>query len=193
LKFPNSDGVDPPCNRGAGLLVKTWNLPWLKTKPSTWWSPIGLGTRTVFAGSNKKDGKSDGHATAGNDGSPPVIGPKKPRSKKAAEEAANAANASRLAAQLTREEAEAIFTKSGGLKPSVIRDSQRIVDGDELNAELIADLKAQGGSISDWGKYTTPTYKSPAGRVQVHFYYNPKTGQAFYGRDYKAILAGRPR
>lgn len=114
----------------------------------------------------------------------------------AAKGASSAADASRLAAQLTREEAEAIFTKSGGLKSSVIRDSARIASasGNRIgNPDLVADLKALGGSISDWGKYTTPTFKSPAGRFQVHFYYNPTTGQAYYGRDYKAIFAGRPR
>lgn len=114
----------------------------------------------------------------------------------AAEGASNAANAGRLAAQLTRAEAEAIFTKSGGLKASVIRDSARIpsASGNRIgNPDVVADLKALGGSIEDWGKYTTPTFKSPAGRFQVHFYYNPTTGQAYYGRDYKAVFAGRPR
>ena len=107
--------------------------------------------------------------------------------------AASAANAARLAAQLTREEAEAIFTASGGLKKSVIDDSVRLIGGDKLSASVAADLRKEGGSISDWGKYTTRNFKSPEGSFQVHFYWNPKLRRAFYGRDFKKIFAGRPR
>jgi hypothetical protein len=110
--------------------------------------------------------------------------------------ASNAANAARLAAQLTREEAASVFTESGGLKASVIKHSARIASasGTKIgNPAVIADLKEVGGLISDWGKYTTQRFKSPAGSFQVHFYYNPTTGQAYYGRDYKAIFTGRPR
>lgn len=45
-----------------------------------------------------------------------------------------------------------------------------------------------GENINDWGKYE---YKSPQklpgqnNSVNIHFYYNPKTGQVNYNIDYK--------
>jgi RHS repeat-associated protein len=105
----------------------------------------------------------------------------------------NVADGPRLAAQVAGAEAAAIFTKSGGLKASVIKKSREIKVGDEIgNAAVRSDLKAMGGQLSDWGKYSTPTFQSPAGGFQVHFYYNPTLKRAFYGRDYKAKFIGRP-
>ncbi|GAB3402849.1 hypothetical protein GCM10027569_09330 [Flindersiella endophytica] len=82
-------------------------------------------------------------------------------------------------------EAESVFTRTGCLKPEIIQSSKRIIEGPDLHAALRRDLVEYGGRIEDWGKYTTQTVQSPAGPFQVHFYYNPVTGQAYYLRDYK--------
>ena len=112
------------------------------------------------------------------------------RAVETAEEARSSVNAIRLASQLTREEATSIFTRTGGLRSDVIANSTRIINGNELrNRRLMKELTSQGGSISDWGKYATRTFRSPSGRFQVHFYYNPRIRTAYYGRDYKAVFS----
>ncbi|MDO8392219.1 MAG: hypothetical protein Q7V57_17225 [Actinomycetota bacterium] len=105
--------------------------------------------------------------------------------------AANAATGPALARQLAGEEASSIFTTSGGLKPSVIDASTEIIPGTGLsNGQLIKNLTADGSSLADWGKYTTPTYNSPSGPFQVHFYMNPSTGVVHYLDDYKVVFNG---
>ncbi|HEV2376996.1 MAG TPA: RHS repeat-associated core domain-containing protein [Streptosporangiaceae bacterium] len=103
----------------------------------------------------------------------------------------NVANTARLAQQLTREEASSVFTQSGELQPDVIAQSHEIINGAQLgNKQLVSELTSNGSDIADWGKYTTPTFISPAGAFQVHFYYNPALDEVFYGQDYKAVFVG---
>jgi hypothetical protein len=105
--------------------------------------------------------------------------------------AANAVNAPRLAAQLTRQEAASVFTKEGYLQPEVIANSREIINGTQLgNKQLVSELTSNGSDLADWGKYTTQTFRSPSGPFQVHFYYNSVTGEPFYGLDYKAVFVG---
>ena len=84
-----------------------------------------------------------------------------------------------------------MFTRSGELQQEVIDQSHDIINGARLgNKALVNELTSDGSSISDWGKYTTPTFRSPAGPFQVHFYYNSVTDEVFYGADYKAVFVG---
>ena len=90
----------------------------------------------------------------------------------------NIATGSKLNAQLTYEEASSVFTKSGTLKPEIIKNSDAIIPGSKLNnPDVIKALISDGSSINDWAKMSTQTFKSPSGDFQVHFYQNIKTGQ----------------
>jgi len=101
----------------------------------------------------------------------------------------NVVNGVRLAQQLTREEAASVFTPGGDLRPEVIAQSREIINGSQLgNKQLISELTSNGSDIADWGKYASPTFRSPAGAFQVHFYYNPVINEVFYGRDYKIVF-----
>jgi hypothetical protein len=101
----------------------------------------------------------------------------------------NVANGPRLAAQLTEQEAKSVFTRTGGLQRSVIRGSRVIVDGRELgNKLLVRMLTSDGSNIGDWAKYSTPTFRSPTGPFDVHFYYNFRTDEVFTDLDYKSML-----
>ena len=109
----------------------------------------------------------------------------------AASGASNAATAPALARQLAGEEASSIFTSSGGLQQSVIDASREIIPGTDLsNGQLIKTLTADGSSIADWGKFSTPTFNSPSGPFQVHFYMNPSTGIVHYLDDFKVVFNG---
>jgi len=104
----------------------------------------------------------------------------------------NVVNGTRLAQQLARESAQSAFTSSGELQPSVIAESRLITQGAKLgNTDLVKHLTSDGSNIADWGKYTTPTFQSPMGDFQVHFYMNSLTGEVDYGYDYKFVLNER--
>jgi RHS repeat-associated protein len=99
--------------------------------------------------------------------------------------AANIANGPRLRSALMWDEA-AVFTGSGQLHGSVIANSAEIIRGSQLHSSaVIAELTRDGSNIADWGKYTTNSFSSPAGKFQVHFYRNRVTGQVNYNIDYK--------
>jgi uncharacterized protein RhaS with RHS repeats len=101
--------------------------------------------------------------------------------------AANIANGTRLADQLTLESANSPFAAEGGLTQDAIKNSNMIFKPGELGNPNIP---------YGFGKYTTETFQSPAGNFQVHFYKNPNTGEVFYGSDYKAIfnnMSGVPK
>jgi hypothetical protein len=69
----------------------------------------------------------------------------------------------RLAQQLTREEATSVFTRSGELQPEVIAQSRESISGTQLgNKQLVSKLTSNGSDVAEWGKYTTPTFRSPA-------------------------------
>jgi hypothetical protein len=107
----------------------------------------------------------------------------------AGESATNVVNGQRLSNQLLGDEAAGIFTKSGGLQPAVINGSDPIIAGSRLgNQRVVQALTADGSKIEDWAKYSTKTFKSPAGPFQVHFYHNEVTGTTNYDIDYKAIF-----
>ena len=105
--------------------------------------------------------------------------------------ASNAATGPSLARQLAGEEASSIFTSSGGVQRSVIDASTEIIPGTGLrNSQLVKSLTADGSNIADWGKYTTPSFNSPSGPFQVHFYMNPATGAVHYLDDFKVVFNG---
>ncbi|MCD9141797.1 DUF6531 domain-containing protein [Streptomyces albireticuli] len=98
----------------------------------------------------------------------------------------------RLADQLRRESVGSVFTSDGKLRPQVISESRLVIPGEELNNPHVrAHLTSGGGSMSDWGKYTTRTHQSPYGDFQVHYYYNEKTGAVAYDSDYKMVMNRR--
>jgi hypothetical protein len=104
----------------------------------------------------------------------------------------NVVNGIRLAQQFALESAQSAFTSSGELQSSVIAESRLIIQGAKLeNTDLVKHLTSDGSNIADWGKYTTPTFQSPVGDFQVHFYMNNLTGEIDYGYDYKVVLNAR--
>ena len=100
----------------------------------------------------------------------------------------------RLQQKLELEQASSIFNESGLLNKEVINGSKIIIRGDKLgNEKLVKELLKKGGDLSDWGKYRTPLIDSPSGRFEMHFYKNSVTGEAYYGRDYKAVFEHQGR
>gem|GEM_PF-2678878 len=95
--------------------------------------------------------------------------------------AANVANGPRLANQLVNESARSPFTATGTLTREALSTSRAIPN---LGPGQLSNPAIPKG----FGKYTTETFQSPAGDFQMHFYMNPKTGEPFYGLDYKAIF-----
>lgn len=89
----------------------------------------------------------------------------------------NIANGPKLAKQLRFESANSPFTKSGALTDDAINNSREIIPASSINNSEIP---------KGFSKYSTGTFQSPAGNFQIHFYKNPKTGEVFYGKDYKA-------
>jgi len=86
-------------------------------------------------------------------------------------------------------EAASLFDKSGRLRPEVIRGAFQIVPGEKLgNPAVVRTLTADGSAIANWGKYSSGTFNSPSGRIEVHFYMNSQTGAVNYGIDYKVVF-----
>ena len=94
-------------------------------------------------------------------------------------EADSIANGPKLAKQLRLESANSPFTENGYLTDDAVRSSREIIPASEINNPAIP---------KGFSKYSTETFQSPSGNFQAHFYKNPKTGEVFYGRDYKVIL-----
>jgi hypothetical protein len=90
--------------------------------------------------------------------------------------AENALNGVRLNQQLS---AQSAFNPSGGLSQEAISGSSQIFAPGELGNPAIP----QG-----FGKFTTPSFNSPSGPFQVHFYQNPTTGEIWTGLDYKVVF-----
>jgi hypothetical protein len=98
----------------------------------------------------------------------------------------NAATYPKLKTSLMAEEASSVFDETGGLKPEFIQSSREIIPGSDLkNPAVVQELTKDGSNINDWGKFSTPTLRSPSGDYQVHFYYNRTTGQISRMIDYK--------
>ncbi|WP_217161601.1 DUF6531 domain-containing protein [Streptomyces sp. AC512_CC834] len=101
------------------------------------------------------------------------------------------ADGKNLADQLRRESSGSIFNADGWLTPQALKESRRVIPGDELGNPGVRELMISDGSrLSDWGKYTTRTHQSPYGDYQVHYYYNPVTGRVLKF-DYKVIMNRR--
>jgi len=93
--------------------------------------------------------------------------------------ASNIATAPKLAEQLRLESARSPFTSSGQLTPQAIQDSRMIIPNSQIgNARVPAG----------YNKYSTPTFQSPSGDFQIHYYMNPKNGKVIYDLDYKVKL-----
>jgi Pretoxin HINT domain len=90
----------------------------------------------------------------------------------------NATPTSSLNAELAMGSAESAFTEAGTLTDEAIASSREIIPESALGDHV----------PSGFAKYSTPTYQSPVGNMQVHFYMNPTTGQVLYGLDYKAVV-----
>ncbi|HEX9695413.1 MAG TPA: RHS repeat-associated core domain-containing protein [Actinomycetota bacterium] len=113
------------------------------------------------------------------------------RAPKTVARAESAADLARLTKQLQLDEAASVFTKSGGLQPSVIQDARLITPGVRIgNPEAIKALTVDGSNIADWAKYATQSFKSPSGPFQAHFYRNSITGAVDYSIDYKIVFGG---
>ena len=95
--------------------------------------------------------------------------------------ASSAANASNLSQQLTVQSAKSPFTTTGELTSNAISNSKPIPN---LGPGQLNNPNIPPG----FGKYTTPTYQSPSGNFQTHFYQNPATGEVNYNFDYKTIF-----
>jgi len=93
--------------------------------------------------------------------------------------AQNAATVPRLAQTLRAESASARFTPSGALTPESIASSRQIISPGQISNPAVPP---------GFAKYSTPTFPSPSGNFQVHFYRNPVTNQQFYDLDYKVIF-----
>ncbi len=93
--------------------------------------------------------------------------------------AANIAAAQRLTQGLRFEEASSVFTSTGTLSPNVIASSRQIISSGQVNNPAVP---------SGFAKYVTPTFQSPSGNFQVHFYRNPHINQQFYDLDYKVVF-----
>ncbi|WP_206606024.1 hypothetical protein [Steroidobacter cummioxidans] len=93
--------------------------------------------------------------------------------------AQNIVNGVRLSGQLTVSEATSVFTTGGRLSQRAINGAIEIIPAGALGNPAIP---------AGFAKFTTETFKSPAGPFQVHFYMNPATREVFYGLDYKVIF-----
>ncbi len=93
--------------------------------------------------------------------------------------AQNAIAAPLLSDQLTREAASSVFTEDGFLTNETLKNSREIIPASDLgNPRLPPGVS----------KFSTQTFRSPAGDFQMHFYMNSKAGVPFYDLDYKAIF-----
>ena len=90
--------------------------------------------------------------------------------------ASNIATAPKLAEPLQLQSARSSFTATGQLTPQVISDSRLIIPNSKIGNRNVP---------SGYNKYSTPTFQSPSGDFQTHFYMNPKTGDVLYDLDYK--------
>ena len=91
----------------------------------------------------------------------------------------NVINGVRLNEQLRLQSAASPFAADGTLTESTITNSREIIPAADIENKYVP---------SGMSKYSTPTYQSPSGDFQVHFYKNPTTGEVYFGLDYKVIF-----
>jgi hypothetical protein len=96
-----------------------------------------------------------------------------------------------LADQLRLESANSPFAAGGTLTQSALDSSSLIISGEDLQNPALQDVFSKNGGASQWGKYTTPSYQSPYGNFQVHFYYNSSSGDVLNDFDYKVVMNRR--
>ena len=104
-------------------------------------------------------------------------------------EAQNIVNAQKLAKDLEFQVASSPFTTNGRLTQDAINNAKSVP---ELGPGQLNNPAIPPG----FGKYTTDTFRSPAGDFKVHFYKNPTTGEVLYSLDYKAVfnrMSGVPK
>ncbi|MGW5256488.1 RHS repeat domain-containing protein [Streptomyces sp. NPDC004012] len=96
-----------------------------------------------------------------------------------------------LAEQLRLESANSPFAENGTLTPDAIDASREVIPGESLGNKALQQRFAESGGAAQWGKYSTPTYQSPYGPYQVHFYHNSTSGEVMYDFDYKVVMNRR--
>ena len=92
---------------------------------------------------------------------------------------------------LAAEELNSLFNPEGSLKVDIVKESEAIIEGKDLNKELIKDLTSDGSKIDDWNKMSYEiTQETKAGKktIDIHYYYNKKTGKLYFDKDYKSKL-----
>jgi hypothetical protein len=97
------------------------------------------------------------------------------------------ADGQKLASQLRGESANSLFNEDGSLSHEAIDNSQKIIDGEDINNPAVRDYFENNGGADQWGKYSTGTYQSPYGAFQVHFYMNGEPEEIMM-YDYKAVM-----
>ena len=100
------------------------------------------------------------------------------------------ADGQNLAGQLRGESANSVFNEDGSLSQGAIDNSQKIIDGEDINNPAVREYFESNGGAAQWGKYSTGTYQSPYGPFQVHYYMNEETGEIME-YDYKAVMNRR--
>jgi hypothetical protein len=100
-------------------------------------------------------------------------------------------NGQKLAEKLRLESANSPSATDGTLTPGVIGESREVIPGENLGNKALQEKFAQRGGAAQWGKYSTPTYQSPYGPFQVHYYYNSTSGDVMYDFDYKVVMNRR--
>jgi RHS repeat-associated protein len=100
------------------------------------------------------------------------------------------ADGQNLAGQLRGESANSVFNENGSLSQGAIDNSQKIIDGEDINNPAVREYFESNGGAAQWGKYSTGTYQSPYGPFQVHYYMNEETGEIME-YDYKAVMNRR--
>ena len=91
----------------------------------------------------------------------------------------NIALSPKLADKLRIESANSPFANDGKLTSEAVKNSREIIPASNINNSSIPD---------GFSKYSTETFQSPSGNFQAHFYKNNKTGETYYGNDYKTIF-----
>ncbi|MFI9275944.1 RHS repeat domain-containing protein [Kitasatospora sp. NPDC052896] len=96
-----------------------------------------------------------------------------------------------LASQFRIESASSPFTEDGRLTQEALDASEPAIPGSKLGNPVLQQRFAARGGAAQWAKYASPTYASPFGDYQLHFYYNNTSGEVMYDLDYKAVMNRR--
>lgn len=117
----------------------------------------------------------------------------------------NSYQAAQLKIDLQQQTCRSLFTRDGELTKSAIDNARvllKVKDFDK-RAPIYKELSRRG-NIEDWFKYQTDKFHSHGVDIglkqsnplaEVHFYKNAKTGEVYYGMDFKVIIdvAGQAR